>query len=363
MRAKNERRGIFMTQISRPETWNSAVLVELNQPLVVTQLYAPRRLGFGQVLVKIFVSGVCASQVNEADGRRGSDPYLPHLLGHEAVGEVVDVGQGVSRFAPGDKVIAHWRQTEGIDAGPLTIESDIGPVSAGQITTFGEYSIISENRLTPMPTGIDTPTGVMLGCSLTTGFGAVTNEAQVSAGESAVIFGLGSVGTAVLKTLQLAGAHPVGVVDISPQKVALAKEYGADVVVDLSSASSSQSDFVADELGFRPDVVFECTGNKDAIEAAYDLLHNSGRLVLVGVPRKDTPASLDTLGLHLGKRIIGSHGGSTVPSRDIPRIAGLVRDGLLETIDIAATTITLSEVNEGLNLLRKGTLGRVLIQM
>jgi S-(hydroxymethyl)glutathione dehydrogenase/alcohol dehydrogenase len=93
------------------------------------------------------------------------------------------------------------------------------------------------------------------------------------------------------------------------------------------------------------------------------MTHHSGRTVLVGVPNKETPASFQTLPLHLGQRLIGSHGGSAQPSIDIPRIAGLVKCGLLELGDFPKTFFKLENINEALESLRTGTLGRVLINM
>ena len=98
------------------KSMKAAILVKQNQPLVVDQIRLPQSLAYGQVLVKVFFSGICGSQIGEINGVKGEDPYIPHLLGHEGSGEVVETGQGVKSVNNGDKVVMHWKVGEGIDS-------------------------------------------------------------------------------------------------------------------------------------------------------------------------------------------------------------------------------------------------------
>ena len=128
----------------------AVVLVEQNAPLVVADVELPI-LDVGQVLVKMAYSGICGKQIEEINGKRGHDPYIPHLLGHEGAGTVADIGPGVRKVKSGDSVVLHWMKGSGIDSAPPRFNWNGKQVSAGWVTTFSEYTIASENRVTPIP--------------------------------------------------------------------------------------------------------------------------------------------------------------------------------------------------------------------
>ena len=129
----------------------AAILVESKQPLVVDDIALPERLNFGQVLVKINYSGICGAQINEIDAVKGPDKFLPHLLGHEASGEVLEIGPGVTRFRVGDKVVLHWRPSSGFQSPTPKYKWGTKTINAGWVTTFNEQAVVSENRLTKIP--------------------------------------------------------------------------------------------------------------------------------------------------------------------------------------------------------------------
>src|SRR5437879_563052 len=151
----------------------AAVLVETNHPLEIMDLELPR-LDVGQVLVQLEWSGICGKQIDEILARRGPDPYLPHLLGHEGSGMVVEVGPGVRKVKPGDKVVLHWMKGSGIDGAPAKPRSRDGRViNAGCVTTFSTYSVVVENRLTRIPASTPGDIAALFGCAVTTGLGIV----------------------------------------------------------------------------------------------------------------------------------------------------------------------------------------------
>jgi len=345
-----------------PKNFRAAVLSRLSQPLKAVAVVTPEYLTAGQLLVELHYSGACASQIHEIDGRKGEDPYLPHMLGHEGVGTVRWVGPGVSQHNIGDVVVAHWRKSIGMQAAPVVYETSSGPVNAGSVTTFSEYAVISENRLTRLPGGFDLESAPLLGCALTTGYGAVTKEAKVLPGESALIVGFGGIGISVLKTLRMVSATPIVVLDISDEKIELARSLGADIAINTSDFGSGFGEKVIGLLGKYPDVIFEATGVRHCIEQAYEMAGTVGRTLLLGVPNHDDPARLPTLPLHLGRTLMGSHGGSSIPEYDIPRLAKLVQSGQMTLSDFPKTLFSLADVNEALNTLRAGTPGRVMIK-
>jgi len=133
----------------------AAILVEQNKPLVVADIELPAQLSFGQVLVRVHYSGICGAQINEIEGAKGPDRFLPHLLGHEGSGVVQDVGPGVKTVKKGDHVVMHWRPSDGLQSETPTYRWGDRTVNAGWVTTFNEYAVISENRLTPIPHEFD----------------------------------------------------------------------------------------------------------------------------------------------------------------------------------------------------------------
>ena len=126
----------------------AAILVQSRQPLVVDQIAMPEALDAGQVLVRVLYTTICGAQINEIDARKGADKFLPHLLGHEASAEVVEIGPGVTTVKPGDRVVLHWRPSRGIQSRTPSYRWRGQHLNAGWITTFNEYAVISENRMT-----------------------------------------------------------------------------------------------------------------------------------------------------------------------------------------------------------------------
>ena len=191
----------------------AAILVELKQPLVVDEIELPT-LGVGQVLVKVLCSGICGSQLGEIDGAKGPDRFLPHLLGHEGGGIVLETGPGVKAVRQDDRVVLHWRKGVGIEADPPKYRWDGKTVNAGWVTTFNEYAVVSENRLTAVPADVDPEIAALMGCAVTTGLGVIVNNAKLSLGESIVVLGTGGVGLNVVQGAALTSAHPIVAVDL-----------------------------------------------------------------------------------------------------------------------------------------------------
>jgi len=345
-----------------PTTAIAAVLVKSASPLEIAEFRLPRSLYFGQVLVQIHFSGVCSSQVHEIDARKGPDRFLPHMLGHEGVGTVHAVGEGVSQVVEGDTVVLHWRSGLGLLAAPPSYSWKEGALNAGHVTTFNSWAVVSENRVTTIPESIDLRIAPLLGCALTTGFGAVSNDARVKIGQSAVVFGAGGVGMAVIQALRMAGAFPIVAVDIHELKLTHALSLGATHAILMSDMESFINSFsnIIDENG--AEVLFETTGIRTVIELAYKLTAPRGSLILIGVPEPGDPASLTTLDLHFGKIITGSHGGSTDPSTDIPRLVRLIEAGLLEFSKYPITFTPFEDINVALDNLRSGVPGRQIVK-
>jgi S-(hydroxymethyl)glutathione dehydrogenase/alcohol dehydrogenase len=324
----------------------AAVLVESGKSLELADLELPA-LGVGQVLVSIKYSGICGAQIGEIDAVKGVDKFLPHCLGHEAVAVVQEIGLGVKTVAINDVVILHWRPSLGIQSDPPVYLWNGRRVNAGWVTSFQEQAVVSENRVTKLPGGIDERIGPLFGCSLTTSYGVITRDANVRVGESVLVFGAGGVGLPIIMLAALAGAHPITVVDPVPAKLAAAYEHGGTPATT-------------------PDGLYDCvvdtTGRSDVIEKAYAKTKPQGRTILVGVPRHDDPITIHSLPLHFGRVLTGSHGGDSKPHEDIPLLAALVRAGKLNLSGLITHEYPLERVNEALDVMRSGAAGRILLR-
>ena len=341
----------------------AAILTESQAPLVVSEIELPGSLEYGQVLVRVHYSGLCASQVHEIEALKGPDRYLPHLLGHEGSATVLEVGAGVSTVNLDDNVVMHWRPGSGIQSPNPRYQWAGRIVNAGSVTTFNSFAVVSENRLTRIPEWFDLRLAPLLGCAITTAFGAIGNDAGLKVGESIVVFGAGGVGLAAIHAAHMTSAYPIIAVDLVPEKLEVAKALGATHVLDGGEAPE-----VLDALnellgGEGADVVIETTGVTSVIGTAYQACGPQGRTVLVGVPDSRESVALHTLPLHFGKILTGSHGGSTIPQRDIPRLVRLVEAGKLDLALFPLTEHPLSEINVAIEELKQGIAGRQLIKM
>ncbi|HYM72303.1 MAG TPA: zinc-binding dehydrogenase [Stellaceae bacterium] len=341
----------------------AAVLVRQNEALDICELELPR-LDIGQVLVKVEHSGICGKQIDEITGRQGADKHLPHLLGHEGGGEVVEIGPGVKKVKPGDRVVMHWVKGSGIDSAPPRFAHKGREISAGWVTTFSNYTIASENRLTPVPRGAKSDVMALLGCAVTTGLGIVFNNARLRPGQSIAVFGVGGVGLNVVQGAALVNAYPIVALDKSDEKLAFATRFGAThtVNVDKVDAAMALAELSRGE-GF--DAVVDTTGVNRVRETAYDATHpKTGTTILCGVPFAGDRLSIDSFPLHMGRRVIGSHGGDTVPDTDIPRYFELYRLGKLKLDELITNRFTLGEINDAVALVRAGqACGRCVVAM
>lgn len=346
-----------------PRTIKAAVLVELNKPLVVADLELPGKLDFGQVLVKLLYSGICGAQFNEIEGAKGPDKFLPHLLGHEGSGIVLDVGAGVKSVKRGDHVVLHWRPSAGLQAETPTYLWNNRKVNAGWVTTFNDHAIISENRLTPIPADFDMKLAPLFGCSVTTAMGVINNDAQVKIGQSVLILGVGGVGLNIAQAASMVSAMPIICIDLFDHKLETAKKFGATHAINSKKVKDLMAEVLSIVGAKGADVVIETTGNSRVIELAYELTHPDGKTILVGVPRKGDNVSIYTLPLHFKKILKGSHGGSAQPHLEIPRYIRLMKEKRMALDGIITHEFTLEEINKALDVIRKGEAGRVVIKM
>ena len=340
----------------------AAILTESKKPLIVANVNLPEKLDVGQVLVKLHYSGICGAQINEIDAVKGSDNFLPHLLGHEASGVVREIGPGVSTVNEGDHVVLHWRPSKGIQSRTPKYTWNGKTVNAGWVTTFNEEAVISENRLTVIPKHFDMRLAPLFGCAVTTAFGVVNNDAQIKVGQSVLIFGIGGVGLNIAQAANMVSAHPIVGVDLLKHKLDMGKKFGLThtVVGGKENINNKIRDLIGEKGA---DVVIETTGNSRVIEQAYELTHPDGKTILVGVPNRGDNISIYSLPLHFNKVLTGSHGGDSVPDLEIPRYIRLIQSDKMTLEGFITHEFALEEINDALDLFRSGEAGRIIINM
>lgn len=343
----------------------AAILTQLNTPLEVADITIPETLLPGQCLVKVLSSTICGAQLGEADGSKGPDKYLPHLMGHEGFGIVLEIGPAVTRVHPQDHVVMHWRKGAGIDAATAKYKWGDQTVGAGPVHTFCQIAVVSENRLTAVRADVKPEIGSLMGCAVTTALGLINNEAQLKIGQSIMVAGVGGVGMNIIQGAALVAANPIIALDHIPDKLSKARLYGAThgilvPRIDLNWLTFSNKYSTA--MGNTPvDVFVDCTGNPTLIEFGHRVARKT---VLVGQPRKDAAIYFSDARQHYtGKVLMDSQGGLTNPNEDIPRYIALYNRGKLELDSFITDHFSLDKINDAFELVRTGKAGRVALDL
>lgn len=334
------------------KTIKAAVLRETGRPLVVENLnFKP--LVRGQVLIKNYFSGICRSQLMEQQGKRGEDRWLPHLLGHEGFGVVEEIGPDVSKCQVGERVILSWIQGKGIDSeNPRYLTSEGASINSGKITTFSDYSVVSENRIFLAPSGFHDRLLPLFGCALLTGGGMAMKYGSLQESQKICIMGFGGIGSAAALVLKGMGKTEIVIVEKSPQKRMLAERFGFKRIVE--KLDNSMVEF---------DLVIESTGTIGGIEVGFTGLNDQGVLVFASHPGDNERISLNPHDLIRGKRIFGTWGGDVNPDRDISLIAKYVLASNADLNLLLGEVFSIDQVNEGLAYLDSEKPGRPLLRL
>ncbi len=346
-----------------------------SRPLAIEELELDPP-GEGEVLVRIRAAGLCHSDLSTINGDRPRP--TPMALGHEASGEVVECGHGVTDLAPGDHVVLIFVPScghclpcmEGRPAlcEPGAVANNAGTLlsgarrlhAAGQpvhhhigVSAFADHAVVSRHSCVKIDRELPFDEAALFGCAVLTGVGAVINTARVTAGSSVAVVGLGGVGLNALLGARVSGARRIIAVDLHDDKLALARELGAtdafnardpDVVRHVKELSGGGVDFG-----------FEMAGSVQAMELAYRITRRGGTTVTAGLPNPEARWALQQVNLVGEERTVkGSYIGSCVPGRDMPRYIELYRRGLLPVNRLLGERIGLADINAGFDHLASG---------
>ena len=340
--------------------------------------------GVGEVLVRIAGAGLCHSDLSAIEGHRPR--AVPTVVGHEAAGVVVEVGRDVTRVNAGDHVVmlfvascgacdlcsqgrpnlcqASWsaRAAGTLQSGARRLSLGGKPLHHySGISCFAEYAVVSERSLMPIPKELPLLDAAIMGCAVITGAGAVFNAAGDVKGKAVAIVGLGGVGLSSLLAAVNAGASPIVAIDLNADKLALAAQLGATHTFLGSDPDCAAKVREATRGGV--EVAFEMAGSIAAMTLAYSIGRRGSTTVCGGLPSASATFPMPSAALVADERVIkGSYMGSAVPSRDIPKLVGLVLAGQMPIDKLRTEVIGFSGLNAGFDQLADGLGVRKVLQ-
>jgi alcohol dehydrogenase len=362
-------RGAILREMGLPAPYAASRPLEI----VELDLEPP---GHGELLIRVGAAGLCHSDLSVINGSRPR--VMPMVLGHEAAGEVVEVGPGVTGFVPGDHAVlafvpscgecAACRSGRAALCEPGAAANAAGTLLGGErrfshpdhdelhhhlgVSAFADHIVVSERSAVKVDPALPYDVAAVFGCAVLTGAGAVMHNAHVEAGDSVAVFGLGGVGLAAVLGAVAAGASTIVAVDVIPDKLELARELGATHAVHggegVVEAVRAATDGGAEK-------VIETAGHEVVLANAYAATRRGGITVTVGLPDPSRMLSIPAVSLVAEERTLkGSYLGSSVPERDIPRFIALYEAGRLPVDRLLTHHLALEEINEGFDRLARG---------
>ena len=353
----------------------AAVCHQFGEPLLVetVQLRAPQE---GEVEVKLGAVAVCHSDISYAEGAWGGT--LPAVYGHEAAGIITASGNGVKGLSVGDRVVVTMVRACGhcstCGSGRPSIcetgyNKDTGPLSTKEggilehglnCGAFAEKVVVDHSQVVKIPDYLNYDVAALLACGVITGVGAVVNSANVRPGQDVVVIGAGGVGLNTIQGARLAGARRIIAVDITTEKLSVAKEFGATDGVLATDAKPWKLAKAA--MGRGADAVFVTVGAIPAYDTAARYLAYGGQIVMVGMPKLGEKSHYEPVMMSaVGQGLIGSKLGDVVIKRDIPWMVDLYGQGRLKLDELISRRFTLDQINDAFADTKSGSARRNVI--
>lgn len=363
--------------------FRAAVLHEVGAPLAIEQVESTP-LQAGDVMVRIHAASICHTDLDVLQGEL-SYP-LPMVLGHEAAGVVAEVGPSVTTPAVGDHVVLSWNphcghcfyceQNQPILCEPYVRNRARGLHFDGNhrltlnerplhvlmyLGAFAEYCIVPAQSAVPVPSEIALDRACLIGCGVTTGFGAATHIAPVRWGSAVVVIGCGAIGLSAIQGARLAGAASILAVDLDEHKLEVAQALGATHVCN-AAREDPVATAKAISNGRGADYVYEAAGNERAFRASVETVRPGGQVVWLGKVNVQQQVSFRWGTLMGERRIVRSSYGGARPQQDFPRLARAYLQGELKLDELITRRIALDGINEGFAALKRGEAIRTVIE-
>jgi S-(hydroxymethyl)glutathione dehydrogenase/alcohol dehydrogenase len=318
--------------------------------------------------------------------------FFPRILGHEAVGVVESVGEDVSEVAEGDTVIPTFladcsecedcksKKSNLCTQFPFSVSPWIQGDESSRFTdlngdvlyhllyvsSFSEYTVVHIANLVKVDPAVPLNRACLFSCGISTGIGAACRTADVEAGSTVAIFGLGAIGLAVAEGARLCGAKRIIGIDINPDKFETGKKFGVtDFINSRSCGNRTVSQVINEMTNGGADYCFECVGLAALVHEAYACCRQGwGKTVVVGVDKPRSQLSFNSFDvLHRGKTIMGSLFGGLKPKSDIPILIQRFIDKEFQLDGFVTHEVSFNEINKAFDLLIEGKSVRCLIWM
>ena len=342
---------------SLTHNFRAAVLVSNNDPLEISEIIHPI-IGPDQLLIKIKYSGICRSQLMEIDGKRGDDRWIPHTLGHEAVGIVQEVGSQVFDYEIGEKVILSWISDKKVKAPGYIYESVNGrKINSGPISTFSEIAVIHKSRVHKVQGNFSDELLSLFGCALLTGAGMAIRYFDPLRHKKVLVLGFGGIGSAAAIAIEVFQNVELTVLDTSSERVEMAKSLGFKNSFQITIKDQSK---LIQEFG-NFDLCVESGGTVESIELGFSLIATDGTLVFASHPPLGESISIDPFELINGKKIVGSWGGDLDSQIAVETVSLHLSKSKLPLDLLVGRHFPLERINEALEHLRLSKSGRALL--
>ena len=359
----------------------AAVLEAPNTPLQIQDLNQeePR---YGEVRVRMGAAGICASDHHIMEGTAAFP--LPSVLGHEGAGTIEAVGDGVSGLQPGDRCIlsfvtpcgqcptcqkgqpqlcdVHQATGSRLMDGTVRLHDDSGRevFQMGKLGVFGERVVTHQSACFPIPDDVPMEVAALIGCSVTTGVGAVINQPNAEAGMTVAVIGAGGVGLNAIQGARMLNASRIIAVDVHDHKLEFARRFGATDTVNARQVDAAAA--VRELSGGGVDFAFDTFGSGDTANTAMDATGKGGTAVIVGIAPMEDRGSVDLVDLvRKQKHLVGSYYGSGSPHRTFATLVDMYRNGRIDVDSIVQRRYPLDEINEAFHDLEQGKDGRGVI--
>lgn len=356
----------------------AAVAFEAKQPLEIVELdlEGPKA---GEVMVELMATGICHTDAYTLDGL-DSEGVFPSILGHEGAGIVREVGAGVTSVKPGDHVIPLYipecRQCKACLSGKTNLCTSIRATQGqglmpdgtsrfsykGQMihhymgcSTFSNFTVLPEIAVAKIREDAPFDKACYVGCGVTTGVGAVTNTANVQAGDNVVVFGLGGIGLNVIQGAKMVGANKIVGVDINSDKKSWGEKFGMTDFVNPRDVKGSLVDHLVELTDGGADYSFDCTGNTDVMRDALECCHRGwGTSVIIGVAEAGKEISTRPFQLVTGRSWKGTAFGGAKGRTDVPKIVDWYMNQKIQIDPMITHVMGLEDINKAFDLMHEG---------